>query len=319
MTGLLFGQGQQPAFEVASIKQAVFPTPDKILSGQVHLGINNRGSQADFGLMSLAELLAYAYRVRPYQIAGPDWMRETRWDILAKLPDGASQDQVPEMLRSLLEERFKLAVHRENREHPVYELVVGKNTLKLKPSDPEEDKAAAEESETPTRALPNLFGGAFGTPGGNIRMNTDGRGMTITGGPNGTMRMSQGPNLGMRMEMTKITMSAFADMLAPFMDRTVVDRTELKGTYHVVLDLPQEAMMAMVQNAARTAGVALPAFGARGGGPFGPGGTIGGGASDPTGSPMLQAVQDLGLRLQASKAPVETIVVDHLEKTPSEN
>src|SRR5438128_1278715 len=90
MTGVVLGQGTAPAFEVASIKQAVFPTPDKLLSGQIHLGINNRGSQADFGLMSLADLLSYAYRVKPYQIAGPDWMRETRWDILAKLPDGES-------------------------------------------------------------------------------------------------------------------------------------------------------------------------------------------------------------------------------------
>ena len=312
-----FAQKSLPAFEVASIKQATFPTPDKILSGQIHLGINNRGSQADFGLMSLADLLSYAYRVKPYQIAGPDWIRESRWDILAKLPDGESQDHVPEMLQALLVERFKLAVHRENREHPVYELVVGKNGLKLKPSTAE-DETPAPEAGPENSTLPGLFGGGL-RGAGNIRMNADGRGMTITGGPNGAMRMSQGANGGMRLEMMKVTMSAFADMLAPFTDRTVVDRTELKGTYHVTLDLPQEAMLAMVQNAARTAGIALPALplGARGGGLIG--GQLPGGASDPSGSPMFQAVQELGLKLQAAKGPVETIVVDHLEKTPTEN
>ena len=322
MAGLLLGQGTAPAFEVASIKQAVLPTPDKILSGQVHVGINNRGSQADFGLMSLADLLTYAYRVKPYQISGPDWMRETRWDILAKLPEGESQDHVPEMLQALLVERFKLAVHRENREQPVYELVAAKNGLKLKPSAPEEETPsanAAPESST----LPGLFGGGLRGGAGNIRMNADGRGMVVSGGPNGTMRVAPGANGGMRLEMTRITMAALADMLTPFTDRTVIDATELKGTYQVTLDLPMEAMLSMVQNAARTTGISVAALaGGRGGGLIAgaqAGGPLAGGASDPSGAPIVQAIQELGLKLQPRKAPVETVIVDHLEKTPTEN
>jgi uncharacterized protein (TIGR03435 family) len=317
VTALAYGQRTGLEFEVASIKPAVFPTPDKILSGQVRAGINNKGSQVDFGLMSLADLLSYAFRVRPYQIAGPDWMRQSRWDIVAKLPDGESPDHVPEMLKALLAERFKLAVHRENREQPVYELVA-KGTLKLKPSDTEDDSpspAATPENSS----LPGLFGGGLRGGGGNIQINPGGRGMVVTGGPNGTMRMSPGTNGGMRLEMTKVTMPAFANMLTPFTDRTVIDRTELKGTYHVTLELPPEAMLSMMQNAARTAGIALPStpFGARDAGTIG--GPIAGAATDPSGSAIFEALQELGLKLQPAKAPVETIIVDQLERTPSEN
>jgi uncharacterized protein (TIGR03435 family) len=56
-------------------------------------------------------------------------MNETRWDILAKIPVGQPADRAPEMMQHLLAERFKLAVHRENREQSVYSLVMGKEIL----------------------------------------------------------------------------------------------------------------------------------------------------------------------------------------------
>lgn len=325
------GTAVAPAFEVASIKPAPPLTPDMIRSGQLHVGINVKGSRADFGFMSLADLLPYAYRVKPYQISGPDWMRETRWDILAKLPEGESQDRVPEMLQALLAERFKLAVHREDQEHPVYELVPAKSGLKLKVSPPEE--AASTDAAGGTTAVPGVFlGGGLSAGAGSIRMNSDGKGMVVTGGPNGTMRVSPGSNGGMRLEMAKVTMTAFADMLTPFTDRTVLDGTGLTGTYQVTLNLPMEALLSMVQNQARRAGLAGLAGLAGGGGArlaggldggliggAGLGGTLAGAASDPSGSSILQAVQELGLRLEPRKAPVETIVVDRLEKNPTEN
>lgn len=326
---LALGQGTAvlPAFEVASIKPAPPLSLDAIRSGQLHVGINVKGSRADFGFMSLADLLAYAYRVKPHQVSGPDWMRETRWDILAKLPDGESTDRAPEMLQALLAERFKLSVHRENREHPVYEMVAAKGELKLKPSEPEDDTPGpgAAGADAP---VPGFFlGGGIGAGASNVRVNADGRGMVVTGGPNGTMRITPGSTGGMRLEMSKVTMPALADMLTPFTDRTVVDRTDLKGTYQVALDLPMEALLGLVQNAARTAG--LPVAGLPGGAGARLGGLGGGlipggvgplaGASDPSGSSIVQAIQQLGLKLEARKAPVETIVVDRLEKTPTEN
>ena len=67
--------------------------------------------------MSLAELIPIAYNVKPFQVAGPDWMSSQRFDILARMPEGTTKEQVPEMLQALLAERFQLKIHRENREH----------------------------------------------------------------------------------------------------------------------------------------------------------------------------------------------------------
>jgi uncharacterized protein (TIGR03435 family) len=101
------------------------------------------------------------------------------------------------MMQNLLAERFKLSIHRENREQSVYALVVGKGGLKI-------TEAAAEEEA-----------GAGG--GLNVRINNDG--IAISGGATGTMRMTPGPNGGMQMQMAKITMAALADRLTQFMDR----------------------------------------------------------------------------------------------------
>jgi uncharacterized protein (TIGR03435 family) len=108
-----------PAFEVASIKPAppITTIAAQIQSGKIHVGMTIDAARVDIGFMSLADLIRVAYRVKPYQISGPDWMREERFDIVAKLPDGASTDQVPEMLQALLAERFNLKVHRESKEH----------------------------------------------------------------------------------------------------------------------------------------------------------------------------------------------------------
>src|SRR5215471_6308595 len=118
LAGALIAQGfQQFTFEVASIKPAPPFSLDKLLSGQVHVG-SIKGSEADFQFVSLIDLLVYAYRVKPYQIGGPAWLLDGRWDIKAKLPDASGQDHVPEMVLSVLVDRFKLIAHHENRENP---------------------------------------------------------------------------------------------------------------------------------------------------------------------------------------------------------
>ena len=76
-----------------------------------------------------------AYSVKDYQVTCPAWMDEQRFDISAKLPDGATKDQAPEMLQNLLKERFKVTLHREKKDHPIYALVAGKNGPKLKPAE----------------------------------------------------------------------------------------------------------------------------------------------------------------------------------------
>lgn len=84
--------------------------------------------------VDLALLIGIAYRLPEDQIPGPGWLADERFAIAAKLPEGASKNQVPEMLLTMLAERFKMAVHREQKVRPVYTLVVGKGPLKLKQS-----------------------------------------------------------------------------------------------------------------------------------------------------------------------------------------
>ena len=212
-----------PAFEVASINEARPPsTIENIQAAQFHIGISIDGSRADYGFMSLADLIPYAFRVQPHQVSGPSWMNETRWDILAKIPQGQPAGRAPEMMQNLLAERFKLSMHRQNREQSVYALVVGKSGLQIK-------RAAVEEE---------VARGRF-----NVESNRDG--VAISGGAAGVVRMAPSPNGGIQMQMAKITMAALADRLTQFMDRPVVDATDLKGDYQVSLDLPREAMNGM--------------------------------------------------------------------------
>src|SRR5215813_690699 len=89
-------------FEVASIK----PASDQVQ--QVAAGLHIDGAQVALNYFSIKDIVGIAYRVKPNQIIGPDWLTGQRFTIAAKLPDGASQDQVPQMLQSLVTERFQM-------------------------------------------------------------------------------------------------------------------------------------------------------------------------------------------------------------------
>src|SRR5678816_830986 len=89
---LTFGQAPSLSFEVASIKPAEQITPAMIASGKLHLGMSIDGARVDIGYMSLADLIPVAYNVKPFQVAGPEWMRSQRFDIIAKLPEGATKE-----------------------------------------------------------------------------------------------------------------------------------------------------------------------------------------------------------------------------------
>lgn len=314
-----FGQtpGQTPAptlaFEVASVKPAGPLDPAKMMSGQMRIGMNVDAARVDIGSLSLSDLISIAFRVKPYQISGPNWLGGERFSIQAKLPEGATKEQVPEMLQALLVERFKLAFHREDKEQAIYALVVGKNGSKLKESPPDVSGAAGAPlpaGDSPAAA--SSVGMAFGTGKEQVRMSgrPDSKGgMVVQGGPNGTMRMSMGPGGTMRMETEKMTMAAFVQMLSRFLDRPVVDMTDLKGNYQVAVDLSMEDM----RNAAKSAGMAIPAAGGD------PGRMPMDAASDPSGGSIFHSVQELGLKLEPRKSPVGRIVIDHLERTPTEN
>jgi uncharacterized protein (TIGR03435 family) len=132
-----------PAFEVASVKIAE-PQGD-----QVRGGMRLDQGRLTIGYASLRDLMSRAYEVKAPQITGPAWIDTERYDVSAKIPEGVAREQVAAMLRTLIEERFQLKMHRESKEMPVYELVPGKNGVKL-------DKAA--EPTAPARMTMEGYG-----------------------------------------------------------------------------------------------------------------------------------------------------------------
>src|SRR5579859_2649457 len=122
----------QPAFEVASVKPAPPPSDNRM-----RVGMSGDAGRVNFSNVTLIDVMARAYNVKDKQISGPDWLKSERYDIVATLPAGAPRDQTPMMLQSLLEERFKLSLHRETKVLPIYALVVGKNGSRLHKADGE--------------------------------------------------------------------------------------------------------------------------------------------------------------------------------------
>ena len=129
----------RPEFEVASVRVSdpenlqisYMPTLDVRPGGT--LRISNR---------RLDEIIMLAYGIGGKQISGPRWLTElttdptqvTRYEIIAKVPENATKEQVPLMLQNLLEDRFKLKVHRESRPTQVYSLELSQNGHKLSPT-----------------------------------------------------------------------------------------------------------------------------------------------------------------------------------------
>src|SRR5580698_7418953 len=128
---------QRPAFEVASVKASPAVPFGQNLS--INLGAVNH-NELMLTHTTLCESIRFAYDlVSDDQVAGPDWIkeREFRYDVVAKGPANATREQLLEMLQTLLDERFKLAMHREPRVVAHYELVVAKGGLKIHPSKPD--------------------------------------------------------------------------------------------------------------------------------------------------------------------------------------
>jgi len=125
------------SFEVASVKINK--------SGGIN-GISGRGGairpsrgQIAMENVTLWKALGFAYGIgedRDYAIAGPDWLRTERYDIIAKVPPETSWAQITAMMQTLLTERFKMTLHRETKEMPLYALVATKDGFKGVEVDP---------------------------------------------------------------------------------------------------------------------------------------------------------------------------------------
>jgi uncharacterized protein (TIGR03435 family) len=228
--------------------------------------------------------VALQYRKNATLISGPDWASTERFDVVATLPAGSSSTQLPEMFQALLAERFGLKIHREKKEYPVYAIVVGKGPLKLKemPPDPDSDK------DEPKGTVNISGGGSAAGIGVNL-----GHGSSYSFANN-------------RFEAKKLTMADFAANLERFTDRQVIDATDLKGHYDFAIDFTPEDYRALLIRAAINSGVVLPpqAMAALEGGSSGA---------------LSDAVQQLGLKLDSRKAPLDVIVIDDAQKTPTAN
>jgi uncharacterized protein (TIGR03435 family) len=232
---------QQPAFEVASIK------PSNYQGGPLRVTARIGADGIDFSNVTPRLCIQRAYGVKPYQVKGPEWINTERYMILAKAAGAVPEDKILLMLQTLLAERFKLALHREEKEMQIYALVVSRNGPKL--------KEATDEGAT--------------------QISPDGR----------------------ETVFERVSMGMLAGTVAGSVDRPVIDATGLKGLYNFRLSWANDVRPR--PNA--------PAAGSPD-------------ATDPDDAPSIfTALQErLGLKLEPGKAPVDVLVIDHIEK-PSRN
>jgi uncharacterized protein (TIGR03435 family) len=275
----VFGQAKpgRPEFEVASIK----PSPAQI-SNTAAVGVHVDGAQLRCNYLALKDYIGVAYKVKPTQITGPDWVSTDRFDIAAKIPDGVKRDQVPEMLQALLEDRFQLKFHRETKDFPVYGLVAVKGGLKITALPP--DPADAQEISAVD--------------------------VTASGGPTGvTINFGRGSSFALgnnKFQIRKLTFAEAADALSRFADKTVVDMTNTPGKFSFDVEMTPEDYRAMLIRSAINAGVTLPPQALQL-------------LEGVSGESFFMALQTIGLKVESRKAPLEVLVVDRVTKAPTEN
>jgi uncharacterized protein (TIGR03435 family) len=211
-------------------------------------------------------------------------------------------EQFNVMLQNLLIDRFKMSVHREPRELSRYELVIAPGGVKFKEAKDEDAEPAAPPAppQTPTA-------GDRGMPPGFRKIVTDKDGYPVPGRPGW-----QSTNGRARYYEPQGTMQGMLTMLNTWMDKPVVDATSLKGKYEITMYwvTDGEAPPAMMQLMAQARANARLAQVGQDSTP----------EVRPNGPSLLRALQDqLGLRLEPKKGPVEFLVVDHIEKLPTDN
>jgi uncharacterized protein (TIGR03435 family) len=207
---LAFGQ----AFEVASVK----PSPPVPPNGGVYFGPARGGpGTPDPGLITwtyarLRDLLMTAYDLKTYQVNGPTWMDMERYDVIARVPAGATKEQVNVMWQKLLTERFGVVLHHEFREFQVEDLVIDKGGSKLK-----------ETTWDPASPLPP----------GPPQMGKD-RGLASPGQVVTIFPREGGANfhlVGKAQPISRLTAT-----LGGALNRPVLDKTGLTGQYDYSID-----------------------------------------------------------------------------------
>lgn len=278
--------GGKMAFEVASVKPSKqFEPPNFPLSAENAYAPGGRLS-ATFQLYTY---ITFAYKLRPTAeqrraaLANlPKWVTTDLYEIRARAEGNATKDQMRLMMQSLLADRFKLAVHFETREVPVLALTLdkpGKLGPKLHPHA--EGPPCPEYFDPASRPAPLKAGDVFPAMCGVTGLRA-GSGLIVVGSRDTTMQLLA--------DMVQGNGSMAGDL-----DEPVVDRTGLNGTFDYTIEYA---------------------------GQFGPPPPLGADAPPPpetSGPTFRQALREqLGLKLVKSRAPIRTIVIDHVER-PSEN
>ena len=262
---------EKQKFEVASVREN---TAD---DGKIMIGIQP-GGRFNAVNVPLWDLIRQAFGVQRTQIVGaPDWTNTARYDIVAKaegdIPRAGPAAPIGPlnfMLQDLLEDRFKLRAHREQRELPIYALVVARADKQL--------GAGLRPSSVDCAAMRGR-GGRPGMP------------------PPGPPPPGERPVCGMRVAPNQvlaggIPLTQLTQMLCVFTQRIVVDRTGLTGNFDIDLTFTPEQL----PQGPPPPGVPLPSI-------------------DPNGPSLFTALQEqLGLKLESDRAPVEVLVIDHVER-----
>ena len=272
----------RPAFEVASVK------PNKSGTGLVGFGMQPGGRYTATNTTTLM-LIRQAYQLQLSQIVGaPDWLSSDHFDVVAKAPGDVPPAQIQLMIRALLEERFKLAAHNETRDLEIYALVMTRNDGKpgpqLRPTTVDCAAFGRGRGGAPPPGGPAAGGQGLGGRGGPAAPVTP-------GGPPPCRQMVGPANI----TASGMTMAQLATTLSMRVGRTVVDRTGLTGSFDLDLSWTPDQMPQMPPGALPPGAPPLPPI-------------------DPNGPSLFTAVQEqLGLKLESTKGPVEVLVIDSVE------
>jgi len=253
-----------------SIKLSRSPQPSPGFNSGPYVSMN----PGDFAVRnaSLKDLIRFAYNIPRFRIAGgPGWVDNHHYEISAKQPWG---ETVGPVLQALLLDRFKLQIHRETRELPVYALEVARSGLKLRPS--KESCSEFELSRYPGQ-WPASRCGAIDT-GPNIRLNH-------------TLEA-----IGMSMTGTRGNAAGLTNLLTGELDRPVVDKTGLKGLFDLHLEWNREATARVLGSG----GLRSSSESTR--------------SEDDSPSIFDAVQEQLGLQLEPNKASFEVLVMDQAEK-----
>jgi uncharacterized protein (TIGR03435 family) len=277
--------GAVPRFEVASVKPSADRSATSRITGGPGTGDPGRLVCSN---TPLRFLIGFSYGLKSTELEGPPSITENRYDIVAKVPAGATRDQFLLMVQELLKDRLGVVLHKETRQAPVYELVAAKGGPKLKKAATSVDGSSATTAPD-TRKLPKDKDGFPIMPPG-VRC--------FIGFPEGSA-------IRYVARMQPIS-GNFLSLLEHSVDRPVVDKTGLIGAYDFNLFVSRGPVNGSGSVAA--SGSQAP----------GPGAVE---IGDEQLAPDLFAALEhqLGLRLQSAKGPVAVVVVDSFNKAPTAN